>query len=412
LTALAVAGCADMGPPGDTEPHVTAPGTFYGIFSAQTTLASGTNGSRILLMFPGGPAEASGLREGDVITLAGGIPVSSDADLFRSLSGKRPGDVLPVGVVRDGQPLTIDVKLQARPPDYMPHFLQAAVERLHAEDQAAAEAEEAGNYRAAFDHRVVAARLIPTVRSALPDPTGQFDSELARISALLPRLDSPPAVPPAVEADENRAVGMLRAARSDFDNDAAADMFGWAIHEAPWVADLYRNEGMIEAKAGNARAAVIDLNRYLILDPGAPDAPSIRQKIADLEPLAAEQTPWQRFVGAKLMTGQSERVSLRGRTLVLAVVTPPAPPDPESALKPGDTLCSGTISGTRFHGQCRFLDADPRFANCFGDNKTFPAEGAIEGGTFRIRTVTYIYFHSHSCVIDTTKESVFRTITE
>ena len=409
--ALALAGCADMGPPGGGgDPPVPAAPAIYGASTMDTALASGTPAVRIFFLFPGGPAETAGLREGDVITTAAGKPVGSYGDLARIVAAKRPGDVLSVGLVRGDQRLAIDVKLQARQPDYNARFMQAEVARMQTEEQAAAQAEDAGDYQGAFDHRVAAARLIGAARAVLPNSTEQFDGELARISTLLPRLSPPPVVPPGVEVEGNRAIALLRTARSDFDNDAAADLFEQAIYEAPWVADLYRDEGLVELKAGNVRAGAVQLNRYLILYPDAPDAAAIRAKIAGAEPLAAEQRPWQPFLGTGLMSGdQSERLSLRGRTLVLAVVKPPPPPDPESNLKPGDPLCSGTIDGTQFHGQCVFLDADPRFTNCFGDKKTFPAEGAIEGSTFRIRTVTHLNFHYTSCVIDSTQEGVFRT---
>jgi S1-C subfamily serine protease len=78
----------------------------------------------------GGPAAAAGLRSGtqtfrfqsqqvprdaDVITALDGHPVRRSEDLSNILIGYRPGQSVPLEVIRDGKRQTITVKLQARP---------------------------------------------------------------------------------------------------------------------------------------------------------------------------------------------------------------------------------------------------------------------------------------------------------
>lgn len=77
---------------------------------------------------PRGPAAQAGLYAsdrviqrggqtviGDVIIRVGDTPIKSNEDLYRSLRDKKIGDVVPVTVIRGGQPLTVSVRLQERP---------------------------------------------------------------------------------------------------------------------------------------------------------------------------------------------------------------------------------------------------------------------------------------------------------
>lgn len=406
LIACGLSACGNA-PPDSPEP---IPDVFIGATLAETSLNPGTGGGRIDFLLPGGPAEAAGLREGDIMISAGGNPVRSNGDLVAALRDAHAGEAIPVAILRDGQPKTVEVRPAARPSDYETRFYQMMADRSRSEEEAGARDEAAGAYRQAFDHDVNALRLIGDSQYAMPDAKQRFDRVLERVGALLPKLEPPPAVPPAAERFSNHGIDLLRQARSDADNDAAAKAFALAIGEAPWVADLYRNYGLVLAKAGDAHAGSIDLNRYLILNPGAPDAAAMREKIAALEQLAAEQGPVARFVGTQtLANGQAERLSVQGHTVVVSMVKPPAPPDPESALQPGDTVCAGTINGGQFEGHCAFVNSDERFLACFGVKRDFPADGSIEGNLFRIRSVVHIHYHSESCIIDSEQRGLFRT---
>ncbi len=57
----------------------------------------------------GSPAEAAGLRVGDVITEAGGEPIDGPADLIRAIHSLEEGEDLELTQIRDGKRLTTEV---------------------------------------------------------------------------------------------------------------------------------------------------------------------------------------------------------------------------------------------------------------------------------------------------------------
>jgi S1-C subfamily serine protease len=63
----------------------------------------------------GSPAEAAGLKAGDVITALNGTTVDNDRPLDYALSQLAPGDTASLSVLRDGQTITIEVTLGTRP---------------------------------------------------------------------------------------------------------------------------------------------------------------------------------------------------------------------------------------------------------------------------------------------------------
>ena len=63
---------------------------------------------------PDGPAERAGLRTGDVVTHAGGVPIMVLKDLSDVLKSKQPGDKLPVKFLRNGKEMAADVELKGR----------------------------------------------------------------------------------------------------------------------------------------------------------------------------------------------------------------------------------------------------------------------------------------------------------
>jgi membrane-associated protease RseP (regulator of RpoE activity) len=60
------------------------------------------------------PAERAGLQAGDVIVRFGDVDVHTLQDLTFALRGKRPGDRVPVGIVRDGHRRELDATLEER----------------------------------------------------------------------------------------------------------------------------------------------------------------------------------------------------------------------------------------------------------------------------------------------------------
>lgn len=417
LATAALAGCSNTPgssgrqAPATPAPAAAAPATtpvFIGVVTTEADIDPTTVGSRIDFLYPDGPAQVAGLHEGDIITSVAGKPAHSSTDIIAALNDSGAGAVVPVTAIRNGKVLLVNVRPVVRPDDYQTRFNQAVAERVQAEEQAAAQAKSAHAYRAAFDQFVMALRLIDVAQRSIGDAPQRFDGDLAEVAALLPKLKPPPAVPSAAQTHSERAIAILKNAQSDNDNSRADQEFGYAIYQAPWVADLYLDYGLVAAKVGAAATASRNLNRYLILNPDARNAAAIRQKLAELAPLAAEQQPWMPFLGTRTTDrGSIQQLTLRGRTLVVVLVKPS--PSADSIWQAGETLCSGTISGSRFQGQCVFANSDQKFLGCFGGKRLFPADGDIAGDTFTIQGVTNVQYHAEPCAIDSETRGTFLT---
>jgi len=413
LVALALTACGDM--PGQTAPQgptaaslaAAAPTVYIGASVTEIALDAATTGGRVDFLLPGGPAETAGLREGDIVTTFGDKPAHSTDALVAVLKGVTAGAAVPVALIRDGQPLTVDVHPESRPADYTVRFYQAMINRVQTEEQAAANAEAKRAYRRAFDHDVNALRFIGIARAAVPNAAQRFDDDLARVAALLPKLKPAPAISSEVERHSDLAIAIMHQAHSDADNDAASNEFSRAIYEAPWVADLYRDYGLVLTKAGNAGAGRTNLTRYLVLAPQARDAAATRQRIAEIQPLADEQKAWLPFLGSKSMENDEiDLLTLRDRKLLITVATAA----PDSGYKSGDTLCLGTISGNQFRGRCAFKSAHAGFIGCFGGERDYDADGGIDAsGALIVRSIKYVHYDPESCAVDTEDRGAFRT---
>ncbi len=78
-------------------------------------MASGdTPGLRLTGVRAGSPADAAGMKAGDVIVEFGGKPVKDLYEYSDALYAHKPGDVVGVVVMRGGQRLTLEVKLGKR----------------------------------------------------------------------------------------------------------------------------------------------------------------------------------------------------------------------------------------------------------------------------------------------------------
>lgn len=64
---------------------------------------------------PGGPAEAGGLKGGDVVVALGGQAVDTVYDFMHALGRFKPGDETEVVVLRGGERLGLKVKLGGTP---------------------------------------------------------------------------------------------------------------------------------------------------------------------------------------------------------------------------------------------------------------------------------------------------------
>lgn len=86
-----------------------------GYLGIQMSPADEAGGIRILSVMPGTPAEKEGLRVGDQLTKVAGIEVATFREAMAQIGIRFEGDEIELGVIRNGQPLTVRVTLAPRP---------------------------------------------------------------------------------------------------------------------------------------------------------------------------------------------------------------------------------------------------------------------------------------------------------
>jgi serine protease Do len=82
---------------------------------AQEFKVPDTAGALIQDVAPGGPADKAGLKPGDVVRKFNGREVNSSADLLAMTATTNPGTPVTLGVLRNGQPITVKATLEQRP---------------------------------------------------------------------------------------------------------------------------------------------------------------------------------------------------------------------------------------------------------------------------------------------------------
>jgi serine protease Do len=78
-------------------------------------LKPGQEGAYIAKITAGGPGAKAGLQSGDVVTAVDGHPVRSSDDLTLNVISHAPGSSVALDIVRNGQPMKINVTLGTRP---------------------------------------------------------------------------------------------------------------------------------------------------------------------------------------------------------------------------------------------------------------------------------------------------------
>ena len=79
--------------------------------------SDGGVGSIIATVQPGSPAESAGIVVGDIVLAVDGEPVNGQAGLVAAIRDRSPGESISIELVRDGERLTVDATLVARPRD-------------------------------------------------------------------------------------------------------------------------------------------------------------------------------------------------------------------------------------------------------------------------------------------------------
>jgi putative serine protease PepD len=87
---------------------------YLGVSTSDSSTASST-GALIGQVSNGGPAEAAGLRQGDVVTQIGSSQIRDSGDLVAAVATHKPGDTVSVTVRRGGDTQKVDVKLGTQP---------------------------------------------------------------------------------------------------------------------------------------------------------------------------------------------------------------------------------------------------------------------------------------------------------
>jgi len=82
--------------------------------SRMLSLGDVAHGAVVTRVRAGSPAEAAGLKAGDVIVSLAGKPVASDQELHNLEGLSSVGAAVQVGILRDGKPVTINTSLKAQ----------------------------------------------------------------------------------------------------------------------------------------------------------------------------------------------------------------------------------------------------------------------------------------------------------
>jgi len=91
-------------------------GTIDAIEAENLGLPLNTRGALIDRLIPGAPAETGGLEPGDIVTAIDGTAVQSFESLIGYLAAQtRPGDVVTMDLLRDGDEIQLEVELGERP---------------------------------------------------------------------------------------------------------------------------------------------------------------------------------------------------------------------------------------------------------------------------------------------------------
>jgi putative serine protease PepD len=69
------------------------------------------DGAQVQNVAANGPAAMAGIVEGDVITKVGDRPIAGADELVVAVRERKPGESVPVNLVREGRPLTVSVVL-------------------------------------------------------------------------------------------------------------------------------------------------------------------------------------------------------------------------------------------------------------------------------------------------------------
>jgi putative serine protease PepD len=88
---------------------------YLGLQSQPVASGFGSSGAQVASVVTGGPAEQAGIQPGDVITQIDGKTVHNPDDVSANVTTHKPGDIVPIQVVRGGSATILHAKLGTRP---------------------------------------------------------------------------------------------------------------------------------------------------------------------------------------------------------------------------------------------------------------------------------------------------------
>ena len=71
-------------------------------------------GAVVMELTPDSPAQEAGIRVGDIIVRMGDADVNAETPFINALARLRPGETAPIQIIRDGDEITLDVKVALR----------------------------------------------------------------------------------------------------------------------------------------------------------------------------------------------------------------------------------------------------------------------------------------------------------
>lgn len=148
-----------------------------------------------------------------------------------------------------------------------------------------------------------------------------------KIIKVILSMPAPPAVPESVMRSMVRGETRLKIGGAGSFDEAAKEMEQAAL-DAPWVADIYFNLGVVREKAGEFGKAMEDLRLYLLADPRSKNAEAVKARIYELEVMKEDQEKMQAMqgewtcgsgIGVEFRVSAQATVTVKGSKIFISI---------------------------------------------------------------------------------------------
>jgi tetratricopeptide (TPR) repeat protein len=210
---------------------------------------------------------------------------------------------------------------------------------------------------------------------------GPADAARARLLETVGKLAVAPAVPEAARKHGIRGEVLLQRARNKSDFARAVREFRSAVDAAPWWSSAYYNLALAREGSGDAIGAITAYRQFLIAEPGAREAPTIRNRIVALGIDAEDQARPRTLTGFwRTESGSLVRSDISEGNLIVTAVAP-SQAARKAGYKAGQVYFEGTPEGERFTGRASLVPcgdgAHATCRNCLGDMRQFRATATL-----------------------------------